>query len=202
MDAARYVVGILLVVGTPPAILFWLFIHPLARQWRRAGPLATYLVTGGGCVLIGWTIFHFRREILGPDLGTKEILMAPAAILYLLSAWISLLAKRHLKVRIFAGVPEVTREDGAGVLLQDGIYAVIRHPRYVAVVIGTAGVALFVNYLGTYLMVLASIPALYLVVVLEERELAERFGPRYQEYRSRVPAFVPRFRAAHRVGDP
>jgi protein-S-isoprenylcysteine O-methyltransferase Ste14 len=202
MDTARYVVGILLAVGTPPAILFWIFIHPLARQWRRAGPLATYLTTGVVCALMGWGIFLFRREILGPDLGTNGVLLAPAAVFYLLSAWISLQAKRHLKIQIFAGVPEVSQGGGTGVLLQEGIYGIIRHPRYVAVVIGTAGVALFVNYLGTYILVLASIPALYLVVVLEERELAERFGLPYLEYRSRVPAFVPRFGRRERARGP
>ncbi len=194
MDTARYVVGTLLAVGLPPAVLFWLFIHPLARYWRRVGPTVTYLVVGTGCTLIGWTIFRYRQEILWADLGMRWVLMAPAAVLYLLSAWISLQAKRQLKVRIFAGVPEVSQGGRGSVLLEDGVYSVIRHPRYVSVVIGTAGVALFVNYLGAYLMVLGTIPVLYLVVVLEERELAERLGPRYSEYRVRVPAFVPRVR--------
>ena len=69
----------------------------------------------------------------------------------------------------------------------------IRHPRYLSVIIGTAGFAMFVNYVGGYFVVLASIPALYLVVIFEERELVLRFGAAYEQYRSRVPAFFPSF---------
>jgi protein-S-isoprenylcysteine O-methyltransferase Ste14 len=192
MDTARYVVGVLLVVGLPPAIAFWLLIHPVAGWWRRVGPLVTYLVVGGACVALGCGGWVLRKEVMGSDLGTRWILMPAAAVLYLASAWLSVLAKRHLKMKIFAGFPEVAVEESGGVLLQEGIYAVIRHPRYVAVIVGTAGVALFVNYVGIYLMVLGTIPALYLVGILEERELAQRFGDPYTAYRSRVPAFIPR----------
>ena len=73
------------------------------------------------------------------------------------------------------------------------MYGVVRHPRYLSVIVGTAGFAMFVNYVGGYLVVLGSIPALYLVVIVEERELSLRFGDAYQRYRSRVPAFFPRF---------
>jgi protein-S-isoprenylcysteine O-methyltransferase Ste14 len=37
------------------------------------------------------------------------------------------------------------------------------------------------------------------LIPMEERELAERFGPAYEEYRRRVPAIFPRLvRAARR----
>ena len=68
----------------------------------------------------------------------------------------------------------------------------VRHPRYLAVMIGIAGYTLVVNYFGLYLLYLGSMSALLLVVILEERELAHRFGGEYSEYRSRVPALIPR----------
>lgn len=192
MDAARYVVGVLLVVGVPPAIVFWLLIHPLAGWWRRVGSMITYLVVAGSCTALGWGAFVLRDAILGKDLGTNWSLLPVAAILYLVSAWLSFLAKRHLKMKIFVGLPEIAGDGREGLLLQDGIYGVIRHPRYVAVILGTTGVALFVNYVGGYLVVLGAAPALYLVGALEEQELVQRFGDGYRAYRSRVPAVFPR----------
>ena len=42
-------------------------------------------------------------------------------------------------------------------------------------------------YLGAVIVSLARIPGLYLVTVLEEREVVERFGDEYLRYRDRVP---------------
>jgi len=54
-------------------------------------------------------------------------------------------------------------------------------------------IALVCNYLAVYLLLAASVPAFYLVVILEERELRDRFGEQYEQYCLRVPRFVPRF---------
>ena len=35
MDQVRYVVAVLLVVFTPPAMLFWFVVHPFTGFWRR-----------------------------------------------------------------------------------------------------------------------------------------------------------------------
>jgi protein-S-isoprenylcysteine O-methyltransferase Ste14 len=192
MDTTRYVLGVMLAVGVPPAVVFWMIIHPLAAYWQRMGTRGTYLVVTPVCVALGVAVYLFRDPILGPDLGTNRALIIPGVILYLVSAWISIQTKRKLPVRTFAGVPEIAKDHSEGTLLQDGVYGVIRHPRYLSVIIGTAGFAMFVNYLGTYLIVLATVPALYLVVIMEERELAQRFGAEYEKYRSRVPAIFPR----------
>lgn len=77
-------------------------------------------------------------------------------------------------------------------MLSEGIYGRIRHPRYVEVVIGTWAYAVFANHLGAYVVAALTIPSIHLIVLLEERELVERFGARYEEYRSRVPRYVPR----------
>jgi len=59
-------------------------------------------------------------------------------------------------------------------------------------VLGLASVALFTNYLAVYVVLAAYLPLIYLVVVLEERELGERFGEEYERYCLAVPRFVPR----------
>lgn len=195
MDRTRMILGVLLVVSLPPAVLFWLLIHPFARFWRRLGPRPTYLITGVLFSLMVLFLFLARERLLGADLGTNGGLIIAGCILYFISAWISIVTRRQLDNRTFAGLPEISPEGSKGVLLQNGIYGVIRHPRYVSVVIGIAGYAMVVNFLGPYLIYLGSVGALLLVVIFEERELEDRFGTEYEGYRARVPAFIPRIRS-------
>jgi protein-S-isoprenylcysteine O-methyltransferase Ste14 len=68
------------------------------------------------------------------------------------------------------------------------------------VFLGTLAVAFFTNYLAVYVVAVLVAPALYLVVMLEEKELRDRFGQQHVEYCRRVPRFIPRRRAAPTTG--
>jgi protein-S-isoprenylcysteine O-methyltransferase Ste14 len=54
------------------------------------------------------------------------------------------------------------------------------------------GYALIANHLAPYLAVGAWVAAILAIVPLEERELRARFGGSYDDYRRRVPRFIPR----------
>jgi len=194
VSTVRHVLGVLLVVSIPPAVAYWFVVHPLARRWRRVDVRVTFsvltLVMLGGAALL----FLARRTLLGPDLGTSWPLIGVGAVCYLGAAVLSVRIRRQLTFRILAGVPEVSEAAYPGRLLQEGIYGVIRHPRYLAVILGTVGMALVVNYLGAYLVTLVSLLGLVPLVRMEERELAARFGPAYAAYRARVPALFPKLR--------
>jgi protein-S-isoprenylcysteine O-methyltransferase Ste14 len=97
-----------------------------------------------------------------------------------------------LNFKKLSGIPELSKDNYPGELLTDGIYGRVRHPRYIEALLWVLGYSLFANYSGPFLVWLASLPVMYLVVVLEERELRERFGAAYVEYCRRVPRFVPR----------
>lgn len=61
--------------------------------------------------------------------------------------------------------------------------------------------SLVANYLALYALLLLSLPTLYLVVILEERELRDRFGAEYTAYCREVPRFLPKsWRGEHRGG--
>ncbi len=192
MDTARYVFALLLVMSLPPAILLWVVIHPYARFWRTLGPTWTYVALSPFVVGFMLAVFLARRSLLAIDLGTHYWLLLPTFLCIGPGGWIAWHRRRQLTQKILTGVPELSRDPSGGKLLTEGAYAVIRHPRYVEVVLFSAGYALFANHLASYVVALLSIPALWVVVLLEERELRSRFGQEYEEYARRVPRFVPK----------
>ena len=123
----------------------------------------------------------------------RYTLVVAAAGLGAITTWIAVIRRRQLTTRILFGVPELDK-DNPGTLLTDGIYAHLRHPRYVEVWLGTLAYACFANYLGAWIVWLATGPMLHLVVLLEERELRDRFGGEYEAYMARVPRYLPRLR--------
>jgi protein-S-isoprenylcysteine O-methyltransferase Ste14 len=184
-----------MVVSLPPALLLWFFIHPAAAFWRRFGPAWTYaMLSPPMVVLMAWAYIK-RETVVGSDLGTEPWLIVLGVALFCISIWIALKRKRHLTFAILAGLPELARDGLSGKLLTEGIYSRIRHPRYVEVVFGLVAYALFANHVGVYVLAALSIPVLWLIVVLEERELHQRFGEEYARYCTQVPRFFPRFRS-------
>lgn len=193
MDTVRYVLAVLIVSWLPPAMLWWFVVHPFIDVWRRVGPRLTLTILGtlaAGCV-VGLTMI--RDRLVGADLGTHYPLLVLAIGLAAASTWIAVTRRKQLTTRILVGIPELER-DSDGTLLTEGLYARVRHPRYLEVWVGTLAYACAANYVGAWIVWLATGPALHLIVLLEERELRDRFGAEYDAYASRVPRYVPRRR--------
>ena len=111
-----------------------------------------------------------------------------------MSVTIALQRRKQMTVWIMTGVPELEEGGKGGVLLIEGIYGRIRHPRYVEIVFGALAYGVFSNYLGAYLLIFAIIPMAHLLVLLEERELRQRFGSEYETYDQEVPHYFPRLK--------
>lgn len=196
MDTARYVVAVICLVGFPPAIIYWFILHPLVDFWRRLGRTATYVVLAIVFVAVGVAVYLVREPLLVVDYGTNRMLWIPAAVCYAATVWIQLRIRKQLTFKVLSGAPELEKGGAGGTLLREGLYARVRHPRYAGVILGLLAFALFTNYLTIYLLVPLSALALALLVRLEERELADRFGEEYERYRARVPMFIPRLGGA------
>lgn len=195
IDRVRYFLGVLNLIVLPPGLLFWFIIHPWAHRWRTLGPIRTYLIVVPVSVAFGALLFRFRGPLLGTNFGTNWTLATVAVVLYGVSTWLSYQHWRQLSIATLVGIPELSPiEQGKGRLLQDGIYRVVRHPRYLSAGIGVIANVLFVNYAGLYLLILLLVPPGYLVFVFEERELIDRFGEEYRKYQREVPPLIPRRR--------
>ena len=191
-DSARYILAVLVIASFPPSLMLWLAIHPFAAFWRQRGPVWTYVILGlpvAGYMLGVWL---FRKTLLVRDLGASIFTMIPAGMAFGMAVLLKRGVVRQLKFARLAGIPELSKEQYPGKLLTEGIYGRVRNPRYIEALLWVMAYALFANYLGAYIAVVLSLPLIYFVVRLEEKELRERFGTAYEDYCRRVPRFVPR----------
>ena len=193
ISAVRYYVALVILIGLQYGILMWLVIHPLAlaKSLRQVGPVWAYMTVAVPGLLLAGTIVWFRDTILAIDYGTNYLWMALSVIPFALAVAIYLGHRKYLTLQILVGVPELTGSQ-EGVLLTEGIYSRIRHPRYVESILWILGYALFTNYLALYVAFLLMLPIMHIVVLLEEKELKERFGVEYEEYCRHVPRYIPR----------
>ena len=190
MDTVRYVLTLIIVATLPAAFAIWPLLHGYVRFWRRVGPRWTYVTLGALAFVLAGAIFAIRGPLLRIDFGFNPWLTALAVPTYGVAAVIEIRCRRHLSFRTLVGMPELAPSREKQELLHEGIYASVRHPRYLGFIVGVLAFSLFCNYLILYVFFPFFVLAIYWITVLEERELLERFGD--AEYRGRVPRLVPR----------
>lgn len=191
-------IAVLFVMGMPPAILYWFIVHPFIGFWRRVGLWGTYTFLFVFYLASMAGLYLIRDRLLLRDLGTSLLLTVVAVPLIAVAIVISRKRRKHLTFRLLAGVPEIAPGKHGTRLLREGIYSRIRHPRYVEFSLALVGYTLFANYEGLYRMTAGILGLLFVIVLMEERELGERFGQEYVEYSAEVPRFIPRFQDGKR----
>jgi protein-S-isoprenylcysteine O-methyltransferase Ste14 len=194
MNTTRYVLALFLVITLPPLFLYWLLIHPFVNFWRGQGigPTYTMILSVIGAAMIG--LFALRHFLLGIDYGTSYLLTALGVALLIVAGSLRLKLQKHLDLGTLVGFPEIAPDRFPRPLITEGVYARIRHPRYVQLLIALAGYALIANYLAAYLAVALWVPGIYVIAVLEEKELRAHFGDAYDDYCRKVPRFLPKLK--------
>jgi protein-S-isoprenylcysteine O-methyltransferase Ste14 len=77
----------------------------------------------------------------------------------------------------------------ASVVVDRGLYAIVRHPQYLGYIFLACGFALLSQHGDAVLLAAASATFFYLQAVREEGYCRARFGEPYERYRRRVPRF-------------
>ncbi len=194
MDLVKTILNVLaalMLAMLPAAMLFWLLIHPLASVWRRLGPVKSYSIVGGVCLAVAYIIWTVHDPLMRVHWGYRPATVTTGIMLYVVGAVLDIWVQRRLRIPILLGLPELS--SGPNRLLTEGAYNIVRHPRYLAALVGIIGFSLICNYPALYAVLGASIPVGWLLIVLEERELRERFGDEYEEYCRQVPRIIPRW---------
>jgi len=192
MDTIRYYFAVILVAWLPPAVVWWYIVHPFVGFWRRFGARRALVANIVIALATGAGLWFLRRPLVGRDLGTHWALVVLGIAFAAIAIVMGWFRRKQLPTKVLSGLPELQADGKGGRLLTEGPYAHVRHPRYLEVVAGVFGYAALANYTGGWVIAVALLPALHLVVLLEERELHRRFGAEYEAYRARVPRYVPR----------
>jgi protein-S-isoprenylcysteine O-methyltransferase Ste14 len=193
IEFIRYGLALLVLASHLPSLCLWLVIHPFSAFWRKLGGGWTVFILTFPVVAWIAGVWFLREFLLGTNWGTNPVAITLSGLSLAGGIWLRIVRMRSLDSKSISGFPELSRENYPGTLLTDGIYGRIRNPRYIEMLLLVLGYSLFANYSGPFIAWLISLPILFLVVVLEERELRERFGAAYAEYCRRVPRFIPRF---------
>ncbi len=138
----------------------------VAAQVVAFGLLAWGLIAGGADVVDGAPLVAMRA-------GGILLLVAAAALAYL--------GGRTLGENL-TPFPEPLAE---GALVDHGVYGLVRHPLFGAVVLGGAGLAALRNGAWPWVAVLVLAAFFLAKAIFEERRLVRRF-PGYADYQSRV----------------
>jgi protein-S-isoprenylcysteine O-methyltransferase Ste14 len=192
MDSVRYFLALIVAITLPPLFLYWLIIHPFVNFWRGKGIGLTCGVTLSIIVAGMVGLFSVRHFLLASDFGTSYTLIGLGLLCLVFSGIMRYALQEQLTIKTLLGLPEIAPDQYPRQLITQGIYGRMRHPRYGQFLIALVGYALIANYLASYLVTALWFPGIYVIVLLEERELRAHFGAAYDEYCRKVPRFLPR----------
>ena len=170
-----------------PIPIYWLILHPFNSFWRDRVRAAFSLAGLTAWACGGVVLWHFRRSLL-TNLRPSWFAIAAGFALIAVEGYLFARVERELGSRRLIGRAELT---GTGEMFSGGLYAHVRHPRYAGMFSAVLGAALLAGTLSLCIFLVFWLPFALIVIRLEERELVARFGPSYEAYRMRVPAFLP-----------
>ena len=147
------------------------------RDWVLSGVYCSILV-----FQILFTFLNYNHMGLDDVANAGWAFMTLSAVF----GWVPILTFRKK-----GGVPKGKSYVHTSVLVDSGIYAVVRHPQYLAgVLMSLASVLISQHWLNSILLFPVAV-GFYLDSLRADRRLIEKFGHRYEEYMERVSGLNP-----------
>ena len=175
----------------PVVPLFWIPVHGFPNLFRRLG-LFTYLMPAVLLPPIVYLIYINRDFLLSYRTDVSLVFRIAGIVLLLGGTLLHIRTGILLSLRGLMGLPEISNRI-KGRLVTGGAFSLVRHPTYLAHTLMFAGVFLISGVIATGIITVLDIVVINAFVIpLEEKELADRFGEEYEEYRKRVPRFFPK----------
>ena len=146
----------------------------------------TIVVPGTVAILVpGWLMGGFHVPRSGFLLWLGEIVFCIGALIYFRCAWE--FAARGL------GTPAPIAP--TKYLVTTALHRYVRNPMYIGVALAIVGEAIVFRsiHVAVYAALMLSIAHVF-VVLYEEPILKRQFGESYEEYRQKVPRWIPRLR--------
>ena len=172
---------------------FWFLIHPRAEYWRsrRKSPYRVLLPAWIAMwIVLGLATASWRSV----ELYKSKWTWIPAAALFASGIWLYTQSGKHFSGKQLGGIPEVMPGRGRQQLVTSGIRNHVRHPVYLAHLCELLAWSLGTGLLVCYGLTAFAILTGAVMIGMEDRELAQRFGQEYVVYKNRVPAVWPKIR--------
>ena len=169
--------------------LFWLAIHPRATYWRsrRRSPYRVLLPLWIALwIVAGLVTATWRQVVLYSSLWA----WVPAVFLFGVGFWLYSKSGKHFSVQQLGGVPEVM--PGEQRLITAGIHSRVRHPVYLAHFCEMLAWSLGTGLADCYALTAFALLSGAVMIRLEDKELEQRFGEDFHQYKCSVPAMFPR----------
>jgi protein-S-isoprenylcysteine O-methyltransferase Ste14 len=170
---------------------FWLLIHPRVEYWRSR-PRSPYRILLPAWIAMWLLLAAVTAHWRGLTVYHRWWCWIPASVLFGAGLTLYRLSGTAFSPAQLGGLPEVLPDHRQQRLVTTGIRAHVRHPVYLAHLFEMAAWSI-----GTGLTVCWALTAFAIVtgavmITMEDKELENRFGEEYRQYRLRVPAVLPR----------
>jgi len=182
--------AIMTIIFWPVVPLFWIPVHGLSGIFKRIGPL-TYLSPLITWLPLAYLIYKQKAFILQFNINLPLLINTAGMILLVLGTFLHLWTGKLLGLWGLIGLPEVYSRI-KGKLVAGGPFSVVRHPTYFAHTLIFTGVFLITGAAAVAIITILDFILINLIIIpLEEKELLNRFGEKYRQYRDRVPRYFP-----------
>ena len=176
----RFAANSAIVLSFIVALEFVIMISPFAFVFYAA--LNPFLLVLNQSAVTRWlTAFFLPHMVVPPDAFLKALRVA-GSVAFLGGMFVFLLCA----LQVYAG-----KLFKFGVA-QRGLYALVRHPQYVALAIAAWGLAVMWPRFLTLTLFAVMLFLYYLLARDEERRMLNRFGESYRDYMERTGMFLPR----------
>jgi protein-S-isoprenylcysteine O-methyltransferase Ste14 len=170
---------------------FWFTVHPFTRHWRSRGrdayktilPLWFVYIVAAMALLWPW-----RTRAL----YDSPVAFLPGAVFILLGVFFYVAASHNFSHVQLSGLAELEPGRHADPLVTTGIRSRVRHPIYLGHFCELLGWSIAFGTISLIALTLFAAITGVIMLRLEDRELEQRFGESYAEYRRTVPAILPR----------
>ncbi len=169
--------------------VFWLGIHPFASYWRNL-PASPYRLLAPAWALEIGVILAATWPWHGERIYESSIAWVPALMLFACGASLYYQVHRFFSPTKLIGKPQLRSDSRENELVIEGIHARMRHPTYLAHLSMMAAFTVASGLLVLYVLLPMTLVTGAWMIRQEDRELEERFGEEFREYKRRAPAFA------------
>jgi protein-S-isoprenylcysteine O-methyltransferase Ste14 len=175
----------------PAVPLFWIPVHGFPKFFRKLDVL-TYVVPLVLWLPLGYFVIIYRDALVSFRIDLPVVVKIAGLLFFGAGTLLHLWTGELLGIKGLIGLPEISWKVKSRLVMK-GPFSVVRHPTYLAHTLLFAGVFLITGVVAVGIVTFLDFVVMNAVVIpLEEKELASRFGEEYKEYKERVPQFFPR----------